>query len=329
VVISTNVAAQRARDEIVELSNGDRVTGEIKGLARSQLTVRTLDLGTVQIRWQRVVRLNSNRTLEIEFVGGRRLQGTIVSPAPGTLDIINSAGTVNVDLASIVMIRPVAQTWIGDLTGRIDAGFSYTRGSGVTQTSASAEVTTRRPAFESTLAFSTVLTQVDGQPESSRYRLDYSYYRFWTDRVFVGGLADAQRNRDLGISFRGSIGAGPGYVLVKSQRQHLTVLGGLLLVREVPLEEPASTRGLALLDTNYSVFFNEYPKTNLDVANQLRFDLNDPGRVLLDLNASVRRELWRDFTIAATLYDSLDTRPPPSSTLRNDVGVILSLGWTF
>ena len=76
-------AAQRARDEVVELSNGDRVTGEIKGLDRSQLTVRTLDLGTVHIRWQRVVRLNSNRTLEIELADSRRLQGSISSPVPG------------------------------------------------------------------------------------------------------------------------------------------------------------------------------------------------------------------------------------------------------
>jgi hypothetical protein len=62
------------------LSSGDRVTDEIKGLDRSQLTVRTLDLGTVQIRWQHVVRLNSNRTLEVELAGGRRVQGSIASP---------------------------------------------------------------------------------------------------------------------------------------------------------------------------------------------------------------------------------------------------------
>jgi hypothetical protein len=147
--------------------------------------------------------------------------------------------------------------------------------------------------------------------------------------VSVGGRADAQRNRDLGIAFRTSVGAGPGYRLLKSQRQELTVLGGPLFVREVPLEEPARTRGLALVATNYSVFMNEYPKTNLDVAHQLRFDLSDPGRVLLDLNASVRRELWRDFTIAATVYDSFDNRPARSCVLRNDVGVILALGWTF
>ena len=323
------VFAQRVRDEVVVLSNGDRVTGEIKGLDRSQLTVRTLDLGTVLVRWQRVVRLNSNRTLEIELADGRRLQGSLVSPTPGTLDVSGSAGTVRVDIASIVVIRPVSRSWIGDLTGRFDAGFSYTRGSRVAQTSASAEITTRRPAFESTFTFNAVLTTVEGQSDSSRYLLGYSYYRFWTGRVFVGGLADAQRNQDLGISLRGSVGGGPGYRMLKSQRQELTVLGGPVLVREVPLEEPETTHVLAFAATNYSLFINEYPKTNLDVANQLRFGLSEPGRFLLDLNASVRRELWRDFYIAGSLYNSYDNRPPASSTIKNDVGVTLTLGWTF
>ena len=82
-----DLPAQRVRDEVVELSSGDRVTGEIKGLDRSYLTFRTIDLGTVQIRWQRVVRLNSNRMLEIVLVDGRRLQGSVVSPTLRTLDV--------------------------------------------------------------------------------------------------------------------------------------------------------------------------------------------------------------------------------------------------
>jgi hypothetical protein len=73
-----DLAAQSVRDEVVELSSGDRVTGEIKGLDRSYLTVRTIDLGTVQIRWPRVVRLNSNRSLEIVLADGRRLEGSVV-----------------------------------------------------------------------------------------------------------------------------------------------------------------------------------------------------------------------------------------------------------
>jgi len=324
-----NLAAQRVRDEVVELSSGDRVTGEIKGLDRSYLTVRTIDLGTVQIRWQRVVRLNSTRMLEIVLVDGRRLEGSVVSPTPRTLDVTGGGGTVNVDLASIVAIRPVARSWIGDLTGQFDAGFDYTRGSDVADASVNAEVISRSPAYEGTLTFNAVLTVVEGQPDSSQYFLGYRDVRFFTERVFVGSLADVQGNRDLGIEIRGSVGAGPGYRLVKTQRQELEVLGMPLLVREVPLEEPASTQGLALAAARYSLFLNEYPKTNLDVTSQLRFGLSEPGRFLLLLNASVRRELWHDFFIAGSVYDSYDNRPPASSTLENDVGVKLTLGWSF
>ena len=80
------------RDEVVELSSGDRVTGEIKGLDRSQLTVRTNDVGTVQIRWQRVVRLNSHRTLEIVLPDGRRLDGFGGVADAADLDVVDGGG---------------------------------------------------------------------------------------------------------------------------------------------------------------------------------------------------------------------------------------------
>jgi hypothetical protein len=226
-----DLAAQRVRDEIVELSSGDRVTGQIEGLDRSYLTVRTNDLGTVQIQWQRVVRLNSNRTLEIVLADGRRLQGSLVSPTPRTVDITGSGGTVNVDLASIVVIRPVARSWIGNLTGRIGAGFDYTRGGDVTQASVDTEVISRSPAYEGTLTLNAMLTVVGEQPDSSQYFLGYRDVRFFTQHAFVGSLADVQGNRDLGIHIRGTLGAGLGYRLMKSQRQELAVLAAPLLAR--------------------------------------------------------------------------------------------------
>ena len=72
-----------------------------------------------------------------------------------------------------------------------------------------------------------------------------------------------------------------------------------------------------------------HTKTNLDVTSQLRFGLSEPGRFQLYLNAPVRRELWHDFFIGGSVYDSYDNRPPASITLKNDVGVQLTLGWSF
>ena len=102
--------------------------GEIKGLGSIGLTVRTLDLGNCSNPLAARRRLNSNRTLEIEPADGRRLQDSWCRRRRHA-GRLRRGGTVPVHLASIVVIRPVARSWIGDLTGRTDAGFSYTRGS--------------------------------------------------------------------------------------------------------------------------------------------------------------------------------------------------------
>ena len=83
LVTSADVAAQRVRDEVVELSNGDRVTGEIKGLDRSQLTVRTLDLGTVSHP------LAARRPVEQQSNAGNRARGRA---SPSRLVLVAGAG---------------------------------------------------------------------------------------------------------------------------------------------------------------------------------------------------------------------------------------------
>lgn len=42
----------------------------------------------------------------------------------------------------------------------------------------------------------------------------------------------------------------------------------------------------------------------------------------------MRRELWHDFFIGGSMYDSYDNRPP-WGTLKNDVGVRLTVGWSI
>jgi len=57
--------------------------------------------------------------------------------------------------------------------------------------------------------------------------------------------------------------------------------------------------------------------------------LSDPGRVRVNTNLKLKRELLRDFYIGLTGYDSFDNRPPGTDVSQNDVGFSLSLGWTF
>jgi hypothetical protein len=53
------------------------------------------------------------------------------------------------------------------------------------------------------------------------------------------------------------------------------------------------------------------------------------GRVRLEFNGQFNREIVKDFTVGFTIYDSFDSDPPTEGARKNDVGLSLTIGWTF
>src|SRR6185503_11073737 len=65
-------AAAQPKTDIVVLSNGDRITGEISSLERGRLEYKTDDIGTLQVEWDNVARLEAVGMFEIVTRDGRR-----------------------------------------------------------------------------------------------------------------------------------------------------------------------------------------------------------------------------------------------------------------
>lgn len=322
-------AAAAPRTDVVVLRNGDRLTCEIRGLDFGQLEVKTNDLGTVDIKWDKVDRIWSTRQFEVETVGGRRLIGTLAEGAPGYVEVEGADSTAVLALPAIVTIRPLGQGWFRGLDGWLDAGFTYSRGSGVAQLTADFSASRKRPSFETTVSASGVFTRQPGQDDSSRASVSYRYWRLQGERWLIGGIAAADRNTDLGIEIRSSAGGGLGYRFLKTNRQVFVVSGAVLVNREVPIAGEATTNVEGLIGTTYSLFVRNYPKTYVDVVSQLVPSLSDPGRVRYQLDVALKREIWRDFSVGVSLYDTYDNRPPSTETISNDVGLSLTIGWVF
>src|SRR5580765_4577289 len=58
-------AAGQTKTDVVTLRNGDRVTGDIVKLSRGRLEVRTNDVGTVNIEWDKVAKVEAARYFEV------------------------------------------------------------------------------------------------------------------------------------------------------------------------------------------------------------------------------------------------------------------------
>jgi hypothetical protein len=107
--------------------------------------------------------------------------------------------------------------------------------------------------------------------------------------------------------------------------QFAAVLMGHDVVRIVGTR--AVVAALVVFRTSY--FTYDRPKTTLDLGLQYYPSLSNIGRQRLQLDVGVKREFWKDLFVAVNLYNTFDNRPPNPAADTNDVGVVLSIGWTY
>ena len=65
------------------------------------------------------------------------------------------------------------------------------------------------------------------------------------------------------------------------------------------------------------------------MQGQTDTDLSDFGRQRMQFDSTVRREIWKDVILAVNVFDTFDSQPPAVDADRNDVGVVLSFGWSY
>lgn len=319
-----------AYPDTVLLTNGDRLRGEVKGLEYAKLTFKTDAASTIYIKWDRVVELVAPEYFEVETTVGLRYFGSIgAGKRPGQLTLELGGQVIELSLESVVRIRPLKQRFWDRLDGSVSLGASFTSSSGIGQGSLSASLTTRRPKFNfKTTLDSTVTVQPD-EPEQSRFVIGLSYQRLLGDRWFAVGNGKFEQNTELGIRLRSSVGTGGGRYVFQTNRTVMFWSGGLMLNREIPLEGDIKDNVEAFVGATWSFFTYDTPKTNLSTSFVVLPSLTTSGRVRTELDVSLSREILKDFTVGTTVYYSYDSRPPTEDAKRHDLGVTLTVGWTF
>ncbi len=312
------------------MGNGDRITGEVKKLDRGQLEFKTDDIGTIYFEWDKIVSLEAGGQFDVGMSDGRRFLGSLAAGDPRFLVIVEASGPVAVPTVDVTLITPIGTSFWKKLDGSVDVGFSYTRSSQVAQLNFNSTTLYRKPAFEGRLVASGTLTEngSDGTKDD-RASIQGTYLRFRGERLFVAAGAGVETNESLGLVLRTQVGVTAGPRLVNTNRAQLSISGGLSANNEqaVDAESTQNLEGLAVVRTSYYRY--DRPRTNLDVSFQYYPSLSNFGRQRLQLDASAKREFWKDVFLSINMFDTFDSRPPNATADKNDVGVALSFGWTY
>jgi hypothetical protein len=330
-ILSVPAAWGADKTDVITLRNGDKITGDVDGLSRGRLSLKTDDAGTIQIEWNKILRIEAQqRVFDVSTSDGRRFFGSLGATGDGLVLVVGSAGADSLPMAEVTSIAPIGKSFWKKLDGSFDAGFSYTRSSGVATTTLNSDVVFRRPDFKAELTGSaTVTAQSDETKNDSRSSLQFSYVRYRGGQWFVAGTGGVESNESLGLVLRSQLAAAVGKRLVDTNRAQLNIGGGLSVNNEQGVDTGSTQNLEGLLGVDMSYYTYDSPKTNLDVSLKYYPSLSNWGRQRVQFDLGLKRELFKDFFVGLNGYDTFDSQPPNPDAAHNDVGVTASVGWSF
>jgi hypothetical protein len=245
------------------------------------------------------------------------------------LVVREATDVVSLPVADVTLITPIGESFLKKLDGSLDIGFSYTRSSKIAQGTINSTTIYRNPAFEVRLTGSATLTQnEDDGNRDDRGTVQASYLHYRGQRLFVGAGVGFESNESLGLLLRSQVAVLAGLRAINTNRAQLAFGAGLSGndERNVDAEPTQNLEGLVTFRTSYYTY--DRPRTNVDLSLQYYPSLTD-CRQRIQLDAATKREIWKDVFISLNFFDTFDSRPPTTSANANDVGVVLSFGWSY
>jgi putative salt-induced outer membrane protein YdiY len=333
------------RADVVALTNGDRVSGQIVAADTEALTIKTEYLGEVKAQWPAITEIRSDATLFVTDANGQVLVGP-VSTSEGTLRIRTAeAGIVPVDKAAVRSIRnqEQQQAYAAEIerlrdpslldfwSGYFDTGLSFTQGNSETRTFTTAAKTQRKTDRDKITVYATsILAQnsTTGDTETtanairggSRYELNVS------DRLFTFGFIDLEFDEFQNLDLRNVLGGGMGWHVKQTERTVFDVFAGGSFNQEF-FSGDITRRSAELVvgeELNYKL------SDRLNWSERLVFypNLSEGGEYRLQFDTALVTQLYHWVGWQISLSNRFLTNPIPGIK-KNDLLLTTGLRFNF
>ena len=319
-----------AQADVLHLTSGDRLTGEIDSINGGRVVLKTDFAGTIGVKLETIQNMESEKTFEIRTEDGTRQRGQFAVTdteqqfrsetgelADLDLTALKSAGENNLGLADLG----------SDWSNRFDAGISAS--SGNTETAAQnyqweSLLTRTRSDHRLLLTYNT--QEDDGVKTKENLLTGYRYRRFFGERWYGLGNIGYQEDEFKGIDSRWTLGLGAGYRFWDNSQGALsTDLAANYVIEEldgVKDENPALRWGL---EWNHFLWSKT---TELFYNQSVLFVFGDAENTIYTGSTGVRFNLT-DMLTANLRVDVANESDPPPDREKTDVTYVIGIGLTL
>ncbi len=329
-VLFTPATSWAEKTDIVILTNGDRITGEIEKLEAGILRYKTDTMGTVSIEWRFIQTIITDQQQVIETADGQRWLGKLQKPEDGEdVQLITVRGPVQIDPQEVVSAWPVQATFWDKAELSVSVGYDYAKSTGITNFTGAADFLYRTDERLVDSTFRSDITQQDAADDQNRQEFRFNHQRFMEDLKFRSVLAGYESNDAIGLDSRLTAGGAFGRYLSKTNRNWLSMAGGLLVAREDSIEGERTDSIEGIVNARWRFFQYATPERVLDTNLNIFPSLTETGRWRADFRTTFKLELIVDLFWNMEFYANYDSDPIDVEAEKSDYGITTGFGYKF
>ena len=321
ILLTISLSGLAQKTDKVILRNGNMLTGEIKSMKFAKLSYDVDGPGTISIKWEHIVKIESDKTFQVTMQNGdvliTRLDSAFFDQPYITLD-------------SIIEIVRIQDRFLQRLDGSINLGFNYAKSNSALQFNFNSSITYRKPKTELNFKLNSVITDNATDSMSKKQDVTFDFYRRLPNSFYLNVLLGWQQNTELGLENRFILPFVAGKILVNNNHQRLLTGAGLSGNLEQSSGNPDYSGSLeGMLIIAFKEFKYSTPKISIDTRLAVIPGITDWGRVRMSFNLSSKIEIFKDFNVGLNFYDDFDSRPPAGALSKNDFGINFTIGYEF
>jgi hypothetical protein len=330
LLLSTDAIA-RPKNDVIYLLNGDRITGEIVDLAHGELTVKTSSLGTIEIEWPDVARIDSPYTFSVETNANVRYYGSIgAAPESGGILVTTRSDQVVLKVGEVARIGQLEAKFIESLNGSISLGFDQTKSSDTSTLTSGFDIEYRTEKFNASLYGSYTANKTPAEGTFTQYRIQNTNQFLRPGDRFWLSLASFESNEEQGIDGRLLLGGAAGKYHFRTQDSELSTYAGVAFTQEwasLSSDDQQSAEGV--LGLAWKVFRFRAPETILTSNLLVLPGLTETGRYRAVADISLSYEIVNNLDFVLSLDSNYDSDPPTAGSDNVDYSLSTSLAYKF
>ena len=328
----------RENTDVIVMKNGDRITGQIKGLDAGMLYVSLpYVIQTLDVDWSSVARLESAQLFIVKTADGSVYRGTLSTGETERdklvkIEVVETPGKEStVEQQQVVQIAEASNKFWERFNGEVNVGTTYSKGNQTVQYTAGGVTEYLRERWSAEGNWNSYLSTSSGVTAATRNEITgTASHLLPRNNYFYAGISNFLQSSEQGLRLQSTVGAGIGRFLKNTNRATIVVIGGLgwqnVQYNQHTIGAGTQNRATGLIAGEVRLF--QFNKTTVRFTGLLMPILREPGQVKFSMSARYYIKITSNLSWNVSFYGNWQNQSPPHFQ-GSDYGTSSGLSWTF